>query len=120
MRHPVRLYIAFSAFVLFMTMTVGMLFWFSTQTVGTLAGSVEHAQTLVNEYQQQMDKFFSDYSAATDKVAFLKNNQQVLFEVKVPKEYRAPHLNLVAMIDRVVRGQVEPPAVAEFQISNFK
>ncbi|MBI5254773.1 hypothetical protein HY932_03285 [Candidatus Falkowbacteria bacterium] len=120
MRHPARLYIAFSAFVLFISMTVGMLFWFSMQTVGMQASEVEKAQTLVNEYQQQMNKFFSDYSAATDKVAFLKDNQHILFEIKVPKEYKEQHMKIVTMVNKVVSGEVMPEVITEFQISNIK
>lgn len=107
MRHPVRLYIAFSAFVLFISMTVGMLFWFSMQTAGTQAESINNAKTLTSEYQQQMDKFFGDYSAATDKIEFLKTNQQFLFNIKVPKEFLDKHFNLVVNVDKVIGGIAE-------------
>ena len=116
MRHPVKLYISFAAFTLFVAMTMGMVFWFSTQTLETMAGAEELVarQDLSKNYVAEMKAFFIDYSKVGDKPTFLKEKKDFLFEIRVPKEFLDRHIKIVSAVEAALRGESTGLNVSEF------
>ena len=109
MRHPVKLYISFCAFILFIAMTMAGAFWFASQTPATSAAdSVSQPLVVADTYAEQMKVFFADFERAGDKVSFLKERRKVLFEIRVPKEYFEKHVKIVDAVEQcIASGQCE-------------
>jgi hypothetical protein len=102
-RHPVKLYISFCAFILFIAMTMAGAFWFASQTPATsAAGSVEQALVVADTYAAQMKAFFADFEKAGDKVSFLKERRKFLFEIRVPEEYLDRHIRIVSAVEQCI------------------